>query len=141
MVRVRLQHACELWSGRSDLSAWRTGRISGSQKPAAGFYKSQCDPAEEVVLEAAFHWARSDESLDFTPVVVCSNCEHLKFYMREKSLESNPWVLVTEADPERTEFNHLKYAPFIVPMKQLNRQQFKFPWGDRRLRGTSAGSR
>ena len=62
-------------------------------KPAAGFYKSQCDPAEEIVLEPAFHWARSDESTDFTPVVVCSNCEHLKFYMREKSLASNPWVL------------------------------------------------
>ena len=26
-------------------------------KPAAGFYKSQCEPAEEVVLEPAFHWA------------------------------------------------------------------------------------
>ena len=25
-------------------------------KPAAGFYKSQCDPEEEVVLEPAFHW-------------------------------------------------------------------------------------
>ena len=24
-------------------------------KPAAGFYKSQCDPEEEVVLEPAFH--------------------------------------------------------------------------------------
>ena len=27
-------------------------------KPAAGFYKSQCDPDEEIVLEPAFHWAR-----------------------------------------------------------------------------------
>ncbi|HLZ97161.1 MAG TPA: glycoside hydrolase family 2 TIM barrel-domain containing protein, partial [Steroidobacteraceae bacterium] len=25
-------------------------------KPAAGFYKSQCDPDEEIVLEPAFHW-------------------------------------------------------------------------------------
>ena len=30
-------------------------------KPAAGFYKSQCDPEEEIVLEPAFHWSASDE--------------------------------------------------------------------------------
>jgi beta-galactosidase len=47
-------------------------------KPAAGFYKSQCDPSEEVVLEPAFHWANSDESTNFTRAVVCSNCDHLK---------------------------------------------------------------
>ena len=31
-------------------------------KPAAGFYKSQCEPEEEIVLEPTFHWARNDES-------------------------------------------------------------------------------
>jgi beta-galactosidase len=108
-------------------------------KPAAGFYKSQCDPAEEIVLEPAFHWARSDQSTDFTPVVVCSNCEHLKFYMREKSLASNPWVLVAEVDPDRVQFDHLKYAPFVVPMNQLHRQQFKFPWGDLKIEGYIGG--
>ena len=35
-------------------------------KPAAGFYKSQCDPAEEIVLEPAFHWARGDASIGFS---------------------------------------------------------------------------
>ena len=34
-------------------------------KPAAGFYKSQCDPEEEIVLEPAFHWAAGDEALAF----------------------------------------------------------------------------
>src|SRR5215469_1284245 len=47
-------------------------------KPAAGFYKSQCDPAEEIVLEPAFHWAKGDESIGFTKAVICSNCDHLK---------------------------------------------------------------
>ena len=46
------------------------------------------------MLEPAFHWANSDESVGFTKAVVCSNCEQLKFYMREGSLESKPWVLV-----------------------------------------------
>ncbi len=35
-------------------------------KPAAGFYKSQCEPSEEIVLEPAFHRARGDESMGFT---------------------------------------------------------------------------
>ncbi|HZQ95545.1 MAG TPA: glycoside hydrolase family 2 TIM barrel-domain containing protein, partial [Candidatus Sulfotelmatobacter sp.] len=53
-------------------------------KPAAGFYKSQCDPSEEVVLEPAFHWARGDASIGFSKAVVCSNCDHLKFYIDDK---------------------------------------------------------
>ncbi len=56
-------------------------------KAAAGFYKSQCDPAEEIVLEPAFHWANSDESTHFTKAVVCSNCDHLKFFTRPGSVE------------------------------------------------------
>src|SRR5271170_4828107 len=75
-------------------------------KPAAGFYKSQCDPSEEVVLEPAFHWARGDESIGFNKAVVCSNCDHLKFYVSGK--------LVAEADPNKTEFAYLRYAPFVA---------------------------
>ena len=47
-------------------------------KPAAGFYKSQCEPEEEIVLEPAFHWAAGDEALRFTIAMICSNCDHLK---------------------------------------------------------------
>jgi beta-galactosidase len=104
-------------------------------KPAAGFYKSQCDPSEEVVLEPAFHWARSDESVGFSVAVVCSNCEHLKFYAREQSLASNPWVLVAELDPDRKEFEHLQYPPFVLELKNMDLKQLKFPWGDLRIDG------
>jgi beta-galactosidase len=95
-------------------------------KPAAGFYRSQCDPDEEVVLEPAFHWARGDESVGFARALVCSNCEHLKFYVGDK--------LVAEADPDRTEFAHLKYAPFSVDMSHI-----RFGWGDLRIEGYIAG--
>jgi beta-galactosidase len=108
-------------------------------KPAAGFYKSQCDPAEEIVLEPAFHWANSDESVGFTKMVVCSNCEQLKFYMREASLESNPWVLVATVDPDRTEFEHLKYPPFIIEKNKLDTKQFSLHWGDLRIDGLIGG--
>ncbi len=99
-------------------------------KPAAGFYKSQCDPSEEVVLEPAFHWALSDESVLFSKAVFCSNCDHLKLFIRKDSNEANPWKPVAELDPERTEFSHLKYPPFAFEVKTLGDD-----WGDLRVDG------
>ena len=95
-------------------------------KPAAGFYKSQCDPAEEIVLEPAFHWARGDESVGFTKAVFCSNCDHLTLYIDGK--------LVAEVDPDRKEFPHLKYPPFSLDM----RGRFH-GWGDLRVEGYFQG--
>ena len=95
-------------------------------KPAAGFYKSQCDPAEEVVLEPAFHWARGDASIGFSKAVVCSNCDHLKFYIDDQ--------LVAEVDPDRKQFAHLRYAPFVLEMGELFHK-----WGDLRLDGYIQG--
>ena len=54
-------------------------------KPAAGFYRSQCDPDEEIVLVPAFHWARGDENIGFTNALVSSNCDHLKFYVERQA--------------------------------------------------------
>lgn len=91
-------------------------------KPAAGFYKSQCDPAEEIVLEPAFHWARGDASIGFSKAVVCSNCDHLKFYIAGE--------LVADVDPDRKQFAHLRYAPFVVELGELFHK-----WGDLRIEG------
>jgi beta-galactosidase len=95
-------------------------------KPAAGFYKSQCDPAEEIVLEPAFHWARGDASVGFSKAVVCSNCDQLKFYIDDK--------LVAEVDPDRKQFAYLRYAPFVLEMGELFHK-----WGDLRLEGYIQG--
>ncbi len=95
-------------------------------KPAAGFYKSQCDPAEEVVLEPAFHWARGDASVGFSKAVVCSNCDHLKLYIAGE--------LVAEVEPDRKQFAHLRYAPFVVELSELFHK-----WGDLRLEGYIQG--
>src|SRR5579859_820587 len=95
-------------------------------KPAAGFYKSQCDPAEEILLQPAFHWARGDASIGFSKAVVCSNCEHLKFYIDDK--------LVGEVDPDRQQFAHLRYAPFVLDMKELFHK-----WGDLKIEGYIGG--
>jgi beta-galactosidase len=95
-------------------------------KPAAGFYKSQCDPDEEIVLEPAFRWARGDESIGFSKGVVCSNCDHLKFYVDDK--------LIAELDPDRNEFSNLRYPPFV-----LEARPFRDPWGDLRIEGYIKG--
>jgi beta-galactosidase len=95
-------------------------------KPAAGFYKSQCDPEEEIVLEPTFRWARGDESIGFSTAVICSNCEHLKIYVGDK--------LLTEADPDRTEFANLPHPPFVIHM-----QPFHFSWADLRIEGYIQG--
>ena len=91
-------------------------------KPAAGFYKSQCDPSEEIVLEPAFHWARGDASVGFSKAMVCSNCDHLKFYIDDQ--------LVADVDPDRKQFAHLRYAPFIVELGELFHK-----WGDLKIEG------
>ncbi len=97
-------------------------------KPAAYFYKSQCDPAEEIVLEPAFHWARGDESIGFTKAWVCSNCDHLKFYIGEK--------MVADVDPNKTEFRYLKYPPFVAELGEAVGN-----WGDLRIEGYIAGKK
>ena len=96
-------------------------------KPAAGFYKSQCNPAEEVVLEPAFHWARGDASVGFSKAVMCSNCDHIKLYIADE--------LIAEVDPDRKTFQHLQYAPFVVELGDL----FHNKWGDLRLEGYIQG--
>jgi len=103
-------------------------------KPAAGFYKSQCEPEEEIVLEPAFHWAQGDESVGFTKAVVCSNCDHLKLYIRQRGTQEDAWVLYAEADPDRAEFGFLKYPPFSVDVTNV-----PDGWGDLRIDGFLKG--
>jgi beta-galactosidase len=97
-------------------------------KPAAGFYRSQCEPEEEIVLVPAFHWARGDENIGFTQALVSSNCDHLKIYMGG--------TLVAEADPDRAQFPHLKYPLFTAEAKDVRAE-----WGDLRMDGYIKGKK
>lgn len=92
-------------------------------KPAAGFYKSQCDPKEEIVLDPAFDWSRGDRNESFNIAMVSSNCDHLKIYIGER--------LVAEVDPDRQTFPHLKYPPFVTNI----RDGVGRGWGDLKLEG------
>ncbi|SRR5579871_164864 len=100
-------------------------------KPAAYFYKSQCDPDEEIVLEAGLFWSSGDRSTagGVGEVPILSNCDHLKIYYDGKLRE--------ELDPDRKTYPNLKYPPFILTKFgniPLN------PWGDLRIEGFLKGS-
>jgi beta-galactosidase len=83
-------------------------------------------PAKLACLKLELPRARGDASVGFSKAVVCSNCEHIKFYIDDK--------LVAEVDPERKEFAHLRYAPFILEMSELFHK-----WGELRLDGYIQG--
>jgi beta-galactosidase len=95
-------------------------------KPAAAFYRSQCDPQEEVVLEPSFVWAWGDRPGGGGPgaaAPICSNCDHLKLHIGDK--------LAAEADPDRKTYPHLAHPPFLV---NLGRVGFG-NWGDLKIEG------
>ena len=96
-------------------------------KPAAGFYRSQCDPKEEVILEPAFDWARGDRNESFNVAMICSNCEHLKIYLANR--------LVAEVDPDRQNFGNLAYPPFVANI----RDGLRGSWGDLKIEGFIGG--
>lgn len=100
-------------------------------KPAAGFYKSQVDPAQEIVIEPSIHWASSDENERMTTAMFSSNCDHLKLFVKRKG----EWKPFAEVDPDKKQFPHLKYAPFTVNMVDT----FTWGWGDLKIEGYIKG--
>jgi beta-galactosidase len=100
-------------------------------KAAAGFYRSQCDPDDEIVLEPAFNWSSGDHSEAGGPgiVPVCSNCDHLKVYIDGK--------LKVEADPDKKQFANLTYPPFFLKLDDLPLN----PWGDLQIDGYIKGKK
>lgn len=103
------------------------GDIFRISKPAGGFYRSQCDPAEEIVLEPAFDWSRGDRNETFNIAMVSSNCDHLKIYIGKN--------LVADIDPDRQNFPHLRYPPFVTNL----REGIGKGWGDLTLEGYIGG--
>jgi beta-galactosidase len=100
-------------------------------KPAAGFYRSQCSPAEEVVLEAGFHWAMNDGAAGFLPAPICSNCDRIVCSIGR----DGKWHAIIELKPDRKQFPHLPYPPFFLTLPNGNDD-----WGDLRLDGYIQGA-
>lgn len=95
-------------------------------KPAAGFFRSQCSPQEEAVLEPGFHFAENDEPGGFEKEVICSNCDEIQC-----SIVSNGVAKpVVRLKPAHDEFPHLAHPPFFLTLPDGNDV-----WGDLQLDG------
>lgn len=88
-----------------------------------------------MVLEPAFHWARSDESVTFTTAVFCSNCDRLEIFYHPHGEPEDSWHKVATLNSDRDSFPHLRYPPFQVDVNSLGFDKFSFPWGDLRVDG------
>jgi len=88
-------------------------------KLAAGLYKAQCDPCEEVVLEPAFHWSCGDKSGGggVGEALINSNCDTVRVCLGD--------TFETEIFPARDEFPGLPHPPFRLPAALMA------SWGDR----------
>ncbi len=100
-------------------------------KPAGQFYRSQCDPKDEIVLEACFNWSQGDQSEGggIRHAVVASNCDHLKFYVKGD--------LKAEAEPDRENYGHLPHPPFVIDLTGEHLED----WGDLRIDGYINGEK
>lgn len=108
-------------------------------KPVAGFFRSQCPPHEEIVLELGFNFAASDEPDGFHSGLVCSNCDEIKVYILQNNSESSNHEIITprlvnQLTANRKDFPHLDHPPFVLTLPDGNDV-----WGDLRLEGYLAG--
>jgi len=100
-------------------------------KPAAQFYRSQCDPEEEIVLEPCFHWSQGDqpEAGGVRRAIIASNCDHLKIYLGGK--------LRWEVDPDRGNFGNLPHPLFVADLSGVRLEE----WADLRIDGYLQGKK
>jgi beta-galactosidase len=100
-------------------------------KPAGQFYRSQCDPKEEIVLEPCFNWSQGDQSEGggIRHAVIASNCDHLKIYVKGD--------LKAEAEPDRERYGHLPHPPFVIDLTGERLED----WGDMRIDGFIHGEK
>ncbi len=98
-------------------------------KPAAGFYKSQCEPDDEIVIEPGFYYACGDHPGAGGPgiVPICSNCDRIRIFYGGK--------FHSELEPDRATYPHLKHPPFTARLTDLDFQA----WGDLIIEGYIGG--
>jgi beta-galactosidase len=95
-------------------------------KPAAGFFRSQCSPQEEAVLEPGFHFAENDEPGGFENEVICSNCDEIQCSI----VHDGAAKPIVRLKPAHDQFPHLVHPPFFLTLPEGNDD-----WGDLRLDG------
>lgn len=69
-----------------------------------------------------------------------SNCEHIKLFARRTGVESALRLPIAELDPVCTEFEYLKYSPFVIGFDKLDLRKFQPEWEDCVSKATSEES-
>ncbi len=90
-------------------------------KFAAYAYASQCDPAEEVVLQPVTFWARGERNIGGTlPLIVLTNCDAVELAYGD----SPPKRIAAD----RESYPHLPHPPVIVDRKHFTEEELG-RWG------------
>jgi beta-galactosidase len=107
-------------------------------KPAAGFFRSQCSPEEEAVLEAGFHFAENDQPGGLEHGVICCNCEQIRCSIKPLTAggpQDTGWHHVIDLYPDHKTYPHLEHPPFFLTLPEGNDD-----WGDLQLEGMVQGN-
>jgi beta-galactosidase len=105
-------------------------------KFAAHVYASQCEPAEEVVLEPVTFWARGERNIGGVfPLIVLTNCDEV-----ELSYGDNP---PKRLRPDRAAYPHLPHAPVIFDRAHFTEDElgrWGMEWRDATFTGYVGGA-
>ena len=104
-------------------------------KFAAYAYASQCEPAEEIVLEPVTFWARGERNIGgVLPLIVLTNCDEV-----ELTYGSNPPKRV---GPDCENFPHLPHPPVVIDRRHFTAEElgrWGMRWEDGVITGLIAG--
>ena len=90
-------------------------------KFAAYVYASQCEPAEEVILQPVTFWARGERNIGGTlPLIVLTNCDEIEISYGDKVRK--------RLGPDREAYPHLPHAPVVLDRKHFTEDELG-QWG------------
>jgi len=100
-------------------------------KFAAYVYASQCEPAEQVILEPVTYWARGEKDrCEVLPLTVLTNCDYIEFQFGDFPAK--------RIEPDRALYPHLPHAPVIIDGRHVDINELG-EWGMRWLDGRITG--
>lgn len=100
-------------------------------KFAAYVYASQCEPAEQVILEPVTYWARGEKDrCEVLPLIVLTNCDYIEFQFGDFPAK--------RIEPDRALYPHLPHAPVIIDGRHVGVNELG-EWGMRWLDGKITG--
>lgn len=104
-------------------------------KFAAYVYSSQCEPAEEVILQPVTFWARGERNIGgVLPLIVLTNCDEVEIRYGDN--------VAKRIGPDRESFPHLPHPPVIIDRRHFTAEElglWGMKWQDVHLTGLIGG--